>query len=91
MQDKLAFLIPKLDKRNMATLTPALRRSLPKLLSPNAQLPLLRPGFITQWRGYKARPPQPARDLMTGEIIQLPDIDVRALPSPPFLPLTSWN
>lgn len=51
----------------LRTLRPLARQAAPAFRGRMA-LPLL-----SQRRGYK----QPARDMMTGEVIQLPDIDVR--------------
>jgi hypothetical protein len=68
----------------MATIRPAMLRSLARLACTasrgGARLPAPRLGgaAVSLHRGYKSKTPQPMRDVMTGEIIQLPDIDVRS-------------
>jgi hypothetical protein len=70
----------------MAASCPTIRRSIPTILGRHALRPLKRPSAVSS-RRYAGNIPQPLQDVMTGEIIQLPDIDV-SFPPPTQLSTT---
>ena len=55
----------------MALFCPTFRRASPTLIARHAARP-----FFVSCRSFASNIPQPMQDLMTGEVIQLPDIDV---------------
>lgn len=63
-------------------------RPLARNVAPALRGRLALPLVVNQSRGYK----QPARDMMTGEVIQLPDIDVStSCPPRPILILQPYS